>query len=709
MKHKSRIKIALVGNPNSGKSSIFNLLTGLRQKISNFPGVTVDKKTANLQFSGGQEYAVIDLPGTYSVFPNSPEEKIVVNILTDKTNLDYPDLVVYVADVTQLDRHLLLATQITDLGFPMIFVLNMIDIAGETGLNVDLECIQKFLKVPVIPFSGRTKFNLDLLKNEIEKFSSADQTEYTRPENFCEPSALQSPLISQISKEFDIENPFLVKLLTHHYQWLSHLTAAQRQKIQEISTMHSFRDLPLQVEDTMHRFSLIEPVVRNAIRKDLSGKINLTQRIDRIVTDRIIGPAIFFVIMFLVFQAIFSWATYPMDWIEYGFAQMGQWLSDFLPESWFTDLLVNGVLAGLSGVIIFVPQITILFLLISLLEESGYMSRAVFMFDHIMQKFGMNGRSIVSLISSGACAIPAIMATRTISNPKERLITILVSPFISCSARIPVYAILIGFVVPSVTVLGIFNAQGLVFMGLYLLGIIAVLVTSYFFKKVLPQHNPSFLMIELPDYKSPIWNNVLLNVREKVMSFIREAGKVIVVISIALWFLASYGPPDRMNTAGELAAKESVSMGLTDSEAADLLASYKIESSYAGIMGKFIEPAIKPLGFDWKIGIALITSFAAREVFVGTMATIYSVGSADDEATLRQRMAAELKPDRKSLMFDFPTSLSLLLFYVFALQCMSTLAVVRKETGSWKWPVLQFLFMGALAYLSSFLAYQIFS
>ena len=410
--------------------------------------------------------------------------------------------------------------------------------------------------------------------------------------------------------------------------------------------------------------------------------------------------------MLFVFQSIYAWADAPMTWIEEGFSALGSGMRSIMPEAWFTDLLVDGIITGLGGVVIFVPQITILFLLLAILDEVGYMSRAVFMFDGLMQRVGLNGRSIVALISSGACAIPAIMSTRTIANWKERLITILVSPLISCSARLPVYAVLIGFVVPKETVGGVFNSQGLAFMGLYLLGIVAALVSAWVFKMIIKSEERSFLMIELPQYKKPLIKNVLLSVKEKVMSFIIGAGKVILVISIVLWFLASYGPPIDMQNAEDTATKIASNQGLSEDEATDLIASYRLESSYAGHMGKWIEPAIAPLGFDWKMGIALITSFAAREVFVGTMATIYSVGSNDDELTVRKQMAAEINPKTGLPRYDMATSLSLLLFYVFAMQCMSTLAVTKRETKSWKWPAVQLGFMSVLAYMTSLIAYQ---
>lgn len=700
--------VALLGNPNSGKSSLFNYLTGLRQDVSNFPGVTVDKKSGFLTLADSQIIHLIDFPGTYSVFPNSAEEKIVIQTLTNKEDKNYPDLVVYVADITQLDRHLLFATQIRDLGLPMIVVLNMIDIAEEEGYKIDAEVLKAFLKCDVICVSIRNHQNTSKITDAITarlaslEQKNSEKTIYslTDQENF---------VATRIAKKLDIKNLYAAKLIAHHYEWLSHLTADDKTYISKQIEQSGFHNIRQQVQETMRRYELHASAVQNTLTKNKSQALTLTDQIDRWITHRVLGPIIFFVIMLLVFQSIYSWASLPMEWIEQGFALAGTYLSDALGDNWLSDLIVNGLLAGLGGVLVFVPQIAILFFLIALLEESGYMSRVVFMFDSIMQRFGMNGRSMVALISSGACAIPAIMSTRTISNYKERLITIMVSPLISCSARLPVYAVLIGFVVPDVKVLGIFNYQGLAFMGLYLLGVLGVIFSSLFFKKILKSESSSFLMIELPNYKPPIWKNVLLTVREKVLSFVIGAGKVILIISILLWFMASFGPGSKMADAVVAAESISKTKQLDEASTNHLAASYKLEASYIGHLGKWIEPAIQPLGFDWKIGIALLTSFAAREVFVGTMATIYSVGSDSDEKTIRQKMAAEIRPGTDIKVYNPATALSLLVFYVFAMQCMSTLAITKKETNSWKWPIVQFTFMSVMAYVGAWAVYQIMS
>ena len=670
-----RLSVALIGNPNAGKSTIFNLLTGLRQHVSNFPGITVDKKIGVFQTGSGEKVDLIDLPGIYSLFPNSKDEKLVVDIITDPTNSDYPDLVLYVADVNNLERHLLLSTQLLDLKIPMIIVLNMIDIAEANEQSVDADALQKELEVPVLTMSGK---------------------------------AGEKVLTDNVNAAMNSDQSYRSKILAHHHEWLSHLNAADRIQIKSIAGEAGFDNIKCQISETMNRYNKFGYLVKSTLNKPNLSSQSFTEKIDNIITHKIVGPIIFFAIMLLMFQSIYSWASFPMDLIDGFFGTAGSFVRSILPEGWFTNLIVDGIIAGLGGILIFIPQITILFLLIAVLEESGYMSRAVFMFDGLMQRFGLNGRSIVALVSSGACAIPAIMSTRTIGNRTERLITIMVSPLISCSARIPVYTVLIGFVVAPGS-LGIFNTQGLAFMGLYMLGIIASLLVALVFKTLLPSDEEgSYLMMELPQYKRPIWKNVLLTVKEKVQAFVVEAGKVILVISVVLWFLASYGPGTQVQDAELEAISMSTQQGLEDTEKENLIAAKRIEASYAGHLGKFIEPAIAPLGFDWKIGIALLTSFAAREVFVGTMATIYSIGSSDDETSVTGQMLKERRPNGR-LVYDFATSLSLLIFYVFALQCMSTIAVTKRETNSWKWPIIQFVYIGLMAYLGSLMVYQIFS
>lgn len=703
-KNDQPYKIALIGNPNSGKSSLFNALTGLNQKISNYPGVTVDKKMGQIALSSGDQVQIIDFPGIYSLYPNSSDEKIVVQTLTNPSDENYPDAIIYVAASQELEKHFLLASQINELGLPVLFCMTMMDLNEQEGISYDVNVLSEYLGTAITEVSTLKGVNIDGLKYQLIKLIRSKRK--SNSTNSYKPSATEIKALQIAGKYVDSTSDYQRLLVAHHHSWLSHLSAKdQIQLAAEIGEL-DFNSTRAQISETLSRYNSFTPVIEKAAIRSKNNRLSLTERIDNIITHKVFGPIIFFGIMFFIFQSIFAWATAPMDWIEQGFALLSSWVQKALPASWMTDLLTEGIIAGLGGILVFVPQIALLFLLITALEEVGYMSRAVFMFDSIMQRFGLNGRSIVALISSGACAIPAIMSTRTIANWKERLITILVTPLISCSARIPVYTVLIGFVVPPKVIAGIFNLQGIAFMGLYLLSIIAALFSAWVFKKILKSEERSFLMIELPQYKQPQLKNVLLTVKEKVGTFIVEAGKVILVISIILWFLASYGPPKAMESAVSETQSIIDAQGIDPTSAEDMIASAKLEASYAGHLGKLIEPAIKPLGFDWKIGIALITSFAAREVFVGTMATIYSVGSTDDEITLRERMALERNPFTGGPRYDIPTALSLLLFYVFAMQCMSTLAVTRRETKSWKWPIVQLSFMSVLAYISSLIAYQ---
>lgn len=707
MPNKKRITVGLVGNPNAGKSSIFNLLTGLRQHTANFPGVTVDKKIGVSILPNGEKADILDLPGCYSLYPNTSDEKVVLEVLTNPQNEDYPDLVVYVADVTHLERHLLFATQLHDMGLPMILAINMIDTIEEES-NPKLHLLEQRFGSPTIGISGKTGEGLAELKQLIQN-QLFSQKASIKSETFCKLTTQETTLSGIVSAITGHNNDYQNLIVAHHSNWLHHLSQDQKTTIDEAKRSLNFESVKMQIQETMARFTHIQPIVAKVVSNNVPKSLyNYTDRLDNILTNKYLGPFIFFLVNFLIFNAVFSWAQYPMEWIENGFANAGNYTRYVLGQGWLSDLIVDGILAGLSGVLIFIPQIFILFLLIAILEESGYMSRAVYMFDNIMRKFGLNGRSMVALISSGACAVPAIMSTRTIGNWKERITTIMVAPLISCSARLPVYALLVGFVVPLKRVWGFINLQGMVFMGLYLIGIISSLLVAYVFSRYLKDDTRSHLMIELPQYKPPSMKNVLYSVKDKVWAFVVNAGKIIMIISILLWILASFGPEKQMIAATEKAKVDALSKGLSPDEAANLEASYRLEASFAGVLGKTIEPAIKPLGFDWKIGIALITSFAAREVFVGTMATIYSVGSEEDDKTIRQKMADEKRTGSEIKVYTPATAMSLLVFYVFAMQCMSTLAVTKKETGSWKWPGIQLLYMSALAYFSSLFVFQIF-
>ncbi len=693
-----KIKVGLIGNPNSGKSSIFNLLTGLHQKIGNFPGVTVDKKVGQFALTDGSNVELIDFPGLYSLYPNSSEERIVVNTLLDTHSEDAPDMLLYILDVTHFKKQMLLFSQLLDLGYPLVLGLNMIDIANANQMAIDSDFLKKETGVPTVALSGRTGHGIDELKAVLSEVSQSPPN----TKSFYSFSRTEKEIIEKSQKIHPVSSSYHALLLAHHADWLTFLTREEKQAYGQVE----FPRLHHQVEETMERFEKISPLYEKTVKGSASAGNILTKKLDRIFTNKFVGPLIFFFIMFWVFQAIYSWASYPMDAIDSLFSWCTDLLKSSMPPGYFLDFLTDGLLAGIGGVLIFIPQIAILFFIIAILEEAGYMARVVFLFDRIMKFFGLNGRSIVALISSSACAIPAIMSTRTITNWKERLTTIFVTPFMSCSARIPVYAMLIGFAFPARKIWGIFNLQGLAFMGLYVLGFLGAIFTALVFKLVYKSNQKSYLMLELPEYRPPVMRNVFYTVWEKVKTFVTEAGKIIVIISIVLWGLANFGRPGQIALAKEKAQTEAQKEGLSSSATEALISSKALEASFAGDFGKAIEPIVRPLGFDWKIGIALITSFAAREVFVGTIATIYSIESTE-ELSIRERLAKEKNPKTGAPVYSVATASSLLIFYVFAMMCMSTLAVVRRETNSWKWPIIQFLVMTGLAYGLSFLTYSL--
>lgn len=708
MVDSKKIKIALVGNPNCGKTSVFNLLTGLHQKTGNFPGVTVDKKIGKLDLVEGFSAELIDLPGTYSLYPISKDERIVVQSLLQKSDPNLPEMVIYVVDSTQLEKNLLLFTQIRDLGIPIVMALNMTDLSTARGLELNAVKLAKKLHTPVVKISGRTGEGLlDLKESVVNLYQKLPIQEEKKCDCFYKLGENEKVISDAFNNIFPEYNDYQRLIIAHHFDWLP-ISDKEKSKSKSILEENNFDALDAQVNETMQRYANIGPIVHKVIDYKKGNSQEFTSKIDKVLTNNIIGIIIFLTVMVIVFQSIFQLAAYPMDMIDQAMGFLVNITKANLPAGWFTNLITEGVISGIGGIVIFIPQIAILFLFITLLEEVGYLARVAYMLDRVMQKFGLNGRSVVALISGGACAIPAIMSTRTISNPKERLITILVTPFISCSARIPVYAILVAFVVPPTKVFGFLNMQGVVFMAMYLLGILGALISSFILNKWMDNKEQSFLLLELPDYKMPLFRNVLFSVWEKVRQFVFEAGKIILVISILLWFLASYGPSNQMEIAKTNAIELATTKKLSEKQRSNLISSKKLEASYIGHLGKFIEPAIEPLGYDWKIGIALITSFAAREVFVGTMATIYSIGNEDEQSSIQKRMRAEINPDTGGPRFTMAVSLSLLIFYVFAMQCMGTLAVVYRETKSWKYPLLQFVSMTGLAYFSSLIVYQLF-
>jgi ferrous iron transport protein B len=696
-------KIALLGNPNSGKSSLFNQLTGLNQKIGNFPGVTVDKRSGTCLLPSGVVAEIMDLPGIYSIYPRSLDEQIVAEVLLDHHNASTPDKIVVIADATNLKRGLLLLTQIIDIGLPTILALNMMDLVAKAGISYDFKKLSTKLGVPVVPINARNGIGLEELKKQLSSpLSAPEHTTFKIWEEAKAP-------VKELRDKIGLDNDYEAYQFLEQPKSLKFLSAENQAVVQEIRTAYNFFPGKFQGAETIQRYSIIQDLLGVVTLKsaDLSWK-NYSNKLDRILTHKVWGYLIFFGVLFLIFQSIFAWATVPMDFIDAQFGNLSSYLHSVLPEGPISSLIADGIIPGIGGIIIFVPQIAILFAFIAMLEESGYMARVVFLMDKIMRKFGLNGKSVVPLMSGVACAIPAIMATRTIDNWKERTITILITPLMSCSARLPVFTILIALIVPNQRALGFFNLQGLALMGLYLLGFLAALGSAWVMKLLIRVNERSYLLMELPTYRVPKWSNVGLTIVEKTKAFVLEAGKVIMAISIILWVLASYGPGDKLANARENVLNDSQHLRLTEQGLEDRIASYKLEHSYAGIIGKAIEPVIKPLGYDWKIGIALITSFAAREVFVGTMATIYSIGSVGDEdnATIKTRLREEINPETGGPRFTPAVGFSLLIFYTFAMQCMSTIAVVYRETKGWKWPVIQLTYMTALAYLSAFAVYQ---
>lgn len=704
---KQEINIALIGNPNTGKSSLFNALTGLNQKVGNFPGVTVDKLIGHYKIDDDFSARIIDLPGTYSLYPRSQDEQIALQVLGSPANPDFPKVVVVVVDATNLKRNLLLFSQILDLGLPCVLAVNMIDQAKEQHLDINIAGLSAQIGIPVVAISARNNEGIDELKQAIKK----QIDEQVIVESGTNITQYAPELIEEIKKEFEVNNDYVAFELAHHYHELSHLTEEKKHKLKAIAEKHNFNPQKAQAQETIARFNHINELLFDNVHKPYDPvKETYSNRIDKWLTHRVGGLIFFFLILFVVFQSIFSWSNYPMDLIESGFLGLENYLNGIIPDGIFKDLLIGGILPGLSGVLVFIPQIAILFLFIAILEDTGYMARVTFMMDRVMKKFGLNGKSVVPLMSGIACAVPAIMSARTIENWKDRLITIMVTPLMSCSARLPVYTLLISIVVPSEKVLGFLNLQGLVLMGMYLLGFVAAIFSAYVMKLIIKTKERSYFIMELPVYRMPRWSNIGITIFNKVKTFVVEAGKIILAVSIVLWFLASYGPGNKFEVIDKKYEQQLVENKIDTSTAQRLIGSEKLEASYAGYLGKFIEPVIRPLGYDWKIGIALITSFAAREVFVGTIATIYSVEAEDGELdTVRDKLLTAQNANTGAPTFTLAVSLSLMIFYAFAMQCMSTIAVVYRETKSWKWPAIQFAFMTGLAYGGALVVYWVFS
>ena len=735
------INVALIGNPNTGKTSVFNQLTGLKQKVGNYPGITVEKKEGMCKLPKGVKAHILDLPGTYSLNTTSLDESVVVELLLNKNDKDYPDVAVVITDVENLKRNLLLFTQIKDLGIPTILVINMADRMNRKGISMDITAMEKKLDTKIALVSTRKGNGIDHIKELIANYKSLS----TNPN--VDTSRIAPDYFDRLKKAFPNEDLYKLWLVITQDVNFMPIEKKRIQDATSFSTKSKTELKKLQHKETVLRYQFINQALKETYKVDFMAAKGLRASLDKILTHKFFGYIIFFAILLLIFQAIFDWSSYPMDFIDEQFANAGEWIKNTLPPGVFTDLLSEGILAGIGGIVIFIPQIAFLFLFISLLEETGYMSRVVFLMDKLMRPFGLSGKSVVPLISGTACAIPAVMATRTIENWKERLITILVTPFTTCSARLPVYLILIALVIPEGRILGL-SYQALTLMLLYLIGFGMAIFSAMVLNKIMKIRSSSLFMVEMPTYRLPLVKNVVYTVLEKTKSFVFGAGKIILAISIVLWFLGSNGYSEDFKNAESIVSQRIEAEGLSpysknyiqnnidaytqeanersntmelevfrdsvqlitkdlkERARAQEIASHKLEHSYIGYAGKAIEPVVKPLGYDWKIGIAVLTSFAAREVFVGTLATIYSVGS-DEEETIKNRMAAELDESGKKPLFNLASGISLMLFYAFAMQCMSTLAIVKRETNSWKWPLLQLLFMSVFAYLVALSAFQI--
>jgi len=692
---KKKLKVALAGNPNSGKSTLFNSLTGLNQQVGNYPGITVDKRTGSCNVSDKVRAEVIDLPGTYSLYPKSLDEKVTQQILCNVDNKDYPDITVVVADSSNLRKSLLLLSQIIDLNMKVVLALNMLDVSRDLGIVIDVEVLSEELGIPVVSINARKQKGIEKLKKEILKVEKPKQTIF-------DVSILFPEIIKEGNQIREKENDYAT-FLSLCSQDISN-TDEVTKKLETLLEKKSFNSSRALATETVRRYKSIDKVLLKCIGENTALiKRNFTKKIDDLLLHPVFGYTFFLLVLFLIFQAIFSWSQLPMEWIDSGFASFSNWVANTMNPGMLNDLIVNGILAGLSGIVIFVPQIAFLFAFIAFLEDTGYMARVSFIMDKILRSFGLNGKSMIPLLSGAACAVPAIMSARTISSSKERLITIFVVPLMSCSARLPVYFIITALFIPDIDV-WIFNLKGIVLMSFYLLGFIAAILTALILKFIVKSRERGYYVTEMPSYKIPDYKTVLYTIVEKVKIFLFDAGKVIIAISIVLWVLSSYAP------RGKFEQIEKEYATVENSEI--IIPSKKLEVSYAGMIGKTIEPVIKPLGFDWKIGIALITSFAAREAFTGTMAQIYGLGDNYDHDYDKYVLISKLQSAEDfegKPFFTTAVGVSLMLFYAFAMQCMSTVAVVYRETKGWKWPLIQLFYMTALAYISSFIAYNLLS
>ena len=701
---KNEIKVALIGNPNVGKTSIFNLLTGMNQHVGNYPGVTVDKKVGFCKLSQIINARIYDLPGTYSTNPNSMDEKVAVSCLLDRDDIDFPDVVVVVADVENLKQNLYLFTQIKDFGIPTILAINMADRMKPRGITIDIPVLEAALHTRIALVSTRQKTGIEELKELIINYKKLSL------ETLVDIARIDPPFFSSLKEKFPNEE--LGKLWMVISQNFEVVGALRKMEIQKENIKTEAEIKRMQQRETILRYQVINNALKDTYKVTAVGTRAL---LDKILLHKVWGYVIFMAILLLIFQVIFYVSEYPKGWIESALGWVGEWLSGILPEGSLTSLLVDGVIPGLTAVVSFVPQIALLFFFISLLEESGYMSRVVFLMDRIMRPFGLNGKGTIPLISGAACAIPAVMATRTIESWRERLIAILVTPFITCSARLPIYLIIIKLVIPQGDYF-FFDNQAVALFALYMLGVFMAIFSAWLLNKflVLKHTIKTHFIIEMPTYKVPLVRNVLLTVYEKSKAFVVNAGKIIFFMTVLIWFLQTHGLSEKYRNAETHTEQMAAQYGWDEEQKEHYLLSYRTENSLLGNMGKFVEPVFRPLGYDWKISIAVLGSFAARETFVSTLATIYSLGEVDveegeaEQRTVITRLQEEMRPDGTP-MFNLATGVSILLFFASAMQCISTFAIVRKETNSWKWAIIQWLFMTGFAYLSAFAAYQILS
>ncbi|MCZ6818859.1 MAG: ferrous iron transport protein B [Calditrichaeota bacterium] len=698
---KSDFNLALIGNPNSGKTTIFNALTGLRQKVGNYPGVTVEKKTGLIESSGGYSIRAHDLPGLYSLVPKSLDDKIASDIITGRASeIEHLDVVVVVIDASSLERNLYLATQVVEMGMPVIVALNMMDAAESAGIAIDSEKLARQIGAIVVPVVANKGTGIAVLRQEI--FKIVEGRSLREPKGIRPPAEIKSalkPVRDWLAANSELSEMAIrfaaVRILSsdkalgcwrnpangHVHDDYDDLVTRVQEARQELDE----QGVSWSMLETQLRYQWIDTIYATTVCKTREHELNRSEKADRILTHRILGPIIFLLIFGAIFQSIFAWAEIPMRAIESGVAWFGSVIAGVMPDGVLQDLIVDGAIAGVGAILVFLPQILFLFFFLSLLEDSGYLARAAFIMDRTMRSVGLSGRSVIPLLSSFACAIPGIMATRTIRNSSDRIITIMIAPLMSCSARLPVYALMIGAFIPGVVVMGIFKLPGLILLAMYLFGIVAAIAAALVMKRFVGRNEPpsTFVMV-LPAYRRPSMRSTLIQVWERAKIFVTDAGKIILAISIVLWFLAYYPRPQ-----------------------AEMSSSQAINQSYAGQLGHAIEPAIRPLGFDWKMGIGLITSFAAREVMVSTLATIYNVEGADESSvTLRQALINDRDPKTGKPVYTPLTAVSLMVFFALACQCMSTVAVVKRETNSWHWPLIMVVYMTVLAYTASLVVFQ---